>query len=65
VLLTPKEAARLLKLMPKARTRGDGPPFIKIGSSIRYSEAALIQWRGAATAGCSPVVGDRGAHAFY
>ena len=24
--------------------RGDGPPFIKIGRSIRYSEAALIQW---------------------
>jgi len=24
--------------------RGDGPPFIKIGRAIRYSEAALIQW---------------------
>jgi hypothetical protein len=24
--------------------RGDGPPFIKIGRAIRYSEAALLQW---------------------
>jgi hypothetical protein len=24
--------------------RGDGPPFIKIGRSIRYSELALLQW---------------------
>jgi hypothetical protein len=24
--------------------RGDGPPYIMIGRSIRYSEAALIQW---------------------
>jgi predicted DNA-binding transcriptional regulator AlpA len=48
VLLTPKEAAQVLKVseswLAKARMRGDGPPFIKIGRSIRYSEAALIQW---------------------
>lgn len=47
-LLTPKEAAPLLKVslswLAKARMRGDGPPFIKVGRSIRYSEAALIQW---------------------
>lgn len=47
-LLTPKEAGRLLKVslswLAKARMRGDGPPFIKIGRAIRYSEAALIQW---------------------
>ena len=47
-LFTPKEAARFLTVSPswlaKARMRGDGPPFIKIGRSIRYSEAALIQW---------------------
>jgi predicted DNA-binding transcriptional regulator AlpA len=23
---------------------GDGPPFIKVGRSVRYSEAALLQW---------------------
>jgi excisionase family DNA binding protein len=48
VLLTPKEAAKLLKVslswLAKARMRGDGPPYIKIGKSIRYSEAALLQW---------------------
>jgi excisionase family DNA binding protein len=48
VLLTPKEAARLLKVslswLAKARMRGDGPPYIRIGRSIRYTEAALMQW---------------------
>jgi excisionase family DNA binding protein len=47
-LLTPKEAAELLKVslswLAKARMRGDGPPFIKIGRAVRYSEAALLQW---------------------
>jgi excisionase family DNA binding protein len=47
-LLTPKEAAELLKVslsyLAKARMRGDGPPFIKVGRSVRYSEAALLQW---------------------
>jgi predicted DNA-binding transcriptional regulator AlpA len=48
VLLTPKEAATLLKVsvswLAKARMRGDGPPFIRIGRSIRYAEATLLQW---------------------
>jgi predicted DNA-binding transcriptional regulator AlpA len=49
VLLTPKEAAKLLRLsvswLAKARMRGDGPPYIKPGERvIRYTEAALIQW---------------------
>jgi hypothetical protein len=47
-LLTPKDAAALLKVslswLAKARMRGDGPPFIKIGRAIRYAEAALVQW---------------------
>jgi excisionase family DNA binding protein len=47
-LLTPKEAAELLKVslswLAKARMRGDGPAFIRIGRSIRYSELALLQW---------------------
>jgi predicted DNA-binding transcriptional regulator AlpA len=47
-LLTAKEAATRLKVsdswMSKARMRGDGPPYICIGRSIRYAEAALIQW---------------------
>jgi excisionase family DNA binding protein len=47
-LLTPQEAADLLRVsmswLAKARMRGDGPPYIRIGRSIRYSEAALHQW---------------------
>lgn len=48
VLLTPKEAAILLKVstswLAKARMRGDGPAFIKIGRAVRYDEAVLRQW---------------------
>jgi hypothetical protein len=48
VLLTPKEAAMFLRVslswLAKARMSGDGPPYIQIGRSIRYSEDALIQW---------------------
>jgi predicted DNA-binding transcriptional regulator AlpA len=48
VLLRAKETARLLKVslswLAKARMRGDGPPYIRIGRSIRYAEAALFQW---------------------
>jgi len=48
VLLTPTDAAKLLKVslswLAKARMRGDGPPYIRIGRSIRYSESALLQW---------------------
>jgi excisionase family DNA binding protein len=47
-LLTPKEAALLLKaslsFLAKARMSGDGPPFTKIGRSVRYSETDLLQW---------------------
>jgi predicted DNA-binding transcriptional regulator AlpA len=47
-LLTAREAANLLRLssswLAKARMRGDGPPYIKLGRSIRYSETALLLW---------------------
>jgi predicted DNA-binding transcriptional regulator AlpA len=47
-LLTAKEAGTRFRVslswLAKARMRGDGPPYIKIGRSIRYAEAALIQW---------------------
>ena len=47
-LLSPKEAAKLLKVslswLAKARMRGDGPPYIRVGRSIRYPESALLQW---------------------
>jgi hypothetical protein len=48
VLLTPKETAIRLKVslswLAKARMRGDGPPFTKLGRAIRYSDVALQQW---------------------
>jgi predicted DNA-binding transcriptional regulator AlpA len=48
VLLTPEETATCLKVslswLAKARMRGDGPAYIRVGRSIRYSEAALLQW---------------------
>jgi predicted DNA-binding transcriptional regulator AlpA len=47
-LLTCKEAAQFWRVsesfLAKARMTGDGPPFIKIGRSVRYSEATLLQW---------------------
>jgi predicted DNA-binding transcriptional regulator AlpA len=48
-LLTPPEAAKLLRLsvswLAKSRMQpGDGPPFIRIGRAIRYSEMALQEW---------------------
>ena len=47
-LLTAKEAAVFLKVslsrLAKARMRGDGPPYICIGRSIRYTEVATAQW---------------------
>ena len=47
-LLTPKEAADFLRVslswLAKARMRGDGPPYVKLGRSIRYTEGALLQW---------------------
>jgi predicted DNA-binding transcriptional regulator AlpA len=48
VLLTVKDAAAILKVslswLAKARMRGDGPPYIKFGKSVRYSEPALLEW---------------------
>jgi predicted DNA-binding transcriptional regulator AlpA len=47
-LLTAKEVAARLKVslswLAKARMRGDGPPYICIGRSIRYTEAATAHW---------------------
>jgi predicted DNA-binding transcriptional regulator AlpA len=47
-LLTPNDAANLLRLSPswlaKARMRGDGPPYVKLGRSVRYDESALAEW---------------------
>jgi len=48
VLLSPKEAAKKLhrsvSFLAKRRMTGDGPPFIKAGRGVLYSEPALMQW---------------------
>jgi predicted DNA-binding transcriptional regulator AlpA len=47
-LLTAKDASAFLRLsaswLAKARMSGEGPPYIKMGRSIRYSQGALLQW---------------------
>lgn len=47
-LLTPIEAARLLRVslswLAKARLRGDGPRFVKIGRSVRYPESSIREY---------------------
>ena len=47
-LLIPNEAADRLRVslswLAKARMNGDGPLFVRVGRSIRYPEAALVQW---------------------
>jgi predicted DNA-binding transcriptional regulator AlpA len=47
-LLTVREAANFLRLssswLAKARMRGEGPPYVKFGRSVRYSEGALVRW---------------------
>ncbi|WP_315813840.1 helix-turn-helix domain-containing protein [Bradyrhizobium sp. SZCCHNR2028] len=48
--LTRREAAQFLKLgestLAKLFVSGDGPPAIKIGRSVRYSEVDLNAWMG-------------------
>jgi hypothetical protein len=45
-MLTPKEAANFLRVsgswLAKARMRGDGPHYAKVGRAIRYPESGLI-----------------------
>ncbi len=47
-ILTAAEAAKILKMseswLAKARMRGDGPAFMKVGRSVRYALPALQQW---------------------
>jgi len=46
--LTEKEAAARLALSARTlqqwRVRGGGPPFLKLGASVRYDAAALDSW---------------------
>ena len=46
--LTPREAAEFLRVseswLAKSRMRGDGPLFLKVGHSVRYSQGVLVEW---------------------
>ena len=48
VHLTPRETAKHLRVtertLERRRLVGDGPPFVKIGSSIRYPLPELEKW---------------------
>ena len=45
-LVTPKEAAKIIKMsvswLAKARRRGDGPRYVRFGTSIRYLKSKLL-----------------------
>ena len=45
---TAEEAAKFLRVstswLAKARGQRKGPPYVKLGRSIRYLKSALIQW---------------------
>lgn len=47
-LLTEAEVADLLRIpagtLKKWRTRGDGPPFTRVGRLVRYREQELDAW---------------------
>lgn len=47
-ILTEAEAAKYLKLktetLSKLRRKGEGPPYSRIGGSIRYSKKTLEDW---------------------
>jgi len=47
-LITPDEAAAILRVsrsfLAKGRMRGDGPAYVRVGRSIRYTELGLQQW---------------------
>jgi predicted DNA-binding transcriptional regulator AlpA len=47
-LFPPRDAGNFLHLstswLAKARMRGDGPAYVKLGRSVRYRESALVQW---------------------
>ena len=48
LLLSPREAAEKchcsISFLAKKRMTGDGPPYIKVGTRVLYTEPALMQW---------------------
>lgn len=61
--LTTTQAAEYLGVSPgwlaNARCRGDGPPFYKLGRTVRYIRSALDEWsRARQVVSTSQVVSD-------
>lgn len=60
-LLTAREAAERLKLsesyLEKARIRGDGPRFVRLGRSIRYRAEDIEAWVASRAAGSTSEYG--------
>lgn len=52
-LLTPRDLASQLNvsepMLATWRYRGDGPPFVKVGRSVRYRPEAVAAWLDART----------------
>jgi hypothetical protein len=52
-LLTENAAARVLCMSSRTlqtwRTKGRGPPFVRVGRAIRYTRQSLIDWTKANT----------------
>lgn len=50
-LLTDRDVAAVTgaarSTLAKMRLRGDGPPFVRVGVSVRYPEDALREWMAA------------------
>jgi predicted DNA-binding transcriptional regulator AlpA len=62
-LLTVRETAGLLRVstswLAKSRMHGDGPPFVKLGGSIRYLESTLVRWMQAQQRLSTPIQSPR------
>lgn len=54
-----RATARILGLSPvtlqQLRARGDGPPFFRIGRTVRYRLGDVIAWRDARIIGRKPL----------
>jgi len=59
-LLHPRDAAKTLSVseswLAKARLRGDGPRYVKIGRAVRYLESALREYIKSRTRGSTSEV---------
>jgi len=60
-----RETARILGISPvtlqQIRARGEGPPFFRIGRTVRYRLGDVITWRDERTVGRKPPAPPSGA----